>query len=96
MVLFSVVFLLFPPRKINHLYGYRTFKSMKSQQAWDFANSFFARYLLVASLAVCVLQAVLLLVLPARQVLSVSTAGLVVALFAGLFITEYKLKRRGF
>jgi uncharacterized membrane protein len=96
MVLFSVVFLLFPPRKINHLYGYRTFKSMKSQQAWDVANSFFARYLLVASLAVCVLQAILLLVLPARQVLSVSTAGLVVALFAGFFITEYKLKRRGF
>jgi uncharacterized membrane protein len=28
----------FPPQKINHLYGYRTPKSMKSQKHWDFAQ----------------------------------------------------------
>lgn len=27
-----------PPRKINHLYGYRTKASMASQERWDFAQ----------------------------------------------------------
>ena len=27
-----------PPKKINHLYGYRTRASMASQQRWDFAQ----------------------------------------------------------
>ncbi len=32
----------FPPRNINSLYGYRTGRSMKSQQAWDFAQLYSA------------------------------------------------------
>ncbi len=28
----------FLPKKINHIYGYRTKRSMKSQEAWDFAQ----------------------------------------------------------
>lgn len=28
----------YPPRKINHLYGYRTKASMSSQERWDFAQ----------------------------------------------------------
>jgi len=27
-----------PPKKINRIYGYRTKRSMKSQEAWDFAQ----------------------------------------------------------
>lgn len=29
-----------PPKKINGVYGYRTTRSMKSQEAWTFANSY--------------------------------------------------------
>jgi uncharacterized membrane protein len=36
----SVVTYLFPPKKINYLYGYRTASSMKSQQRWDFAQRY--------------------------------------------------------
>lgn len=40
----SVALLLyhFPPKKINHLYGYRTAKSMKNQERWDFAQKYSA------------------------------------------------------
>ncbi|TBX71214.1 SdpI family protein [Flavobacterium silvisoli] len=31
---------LFPPKKINYLYGYRTAASMKNQQTWDFAQKY--------------------------------------------------------
>ena len=33
----------FPPKKINHLYGYRTSNSMKSQESWGFAQEYSAK-----------------------------------------------------
>lgn len=33
----------FPPKKINHLYGYHTSNSMKSQESWDFAQEYSAK-----------------------------------------------------
>ena len=33
----------FPPKKINHLYGYRTTASMKSQESWDFTQQYSAK-----------------------------------------------------
>ena len=35
--------LIFPPKSINSLYGYRTNNSMRSQSSWDFAQRFSAR-----------------------------------------------------
>lgn len=32
----------FPPKSINHLYGYRTPASMKSQKRWDYAQRYSA------------------------------------------------------
>jgi len=33
-----------PPKEINHLYGYRTRRSMCNQEVWDFANKQNAKY----------------------------------------------------
>ena len=33
----------FPPKKVNHLYGYRTSTSMKSQESWNFAQQYSAK-----------------------------------------------------
>jgi uncharacterized membrane protein len=35
----GLVFRFRPPRKINSIYGYRTARSMASQEAWDAAHS---------------------------------------------------------
>lgn len=43
---FSIAFYFYPPKKINSLYGYRTNKSMKNEEVWRFANSFFNKTLL--------------------------------------------------
>lgn len=39
---------LYPPRKINPLYGYRMPSSMSSQEKWDAANHYAARYMIKA------------------------------------------------
>lgn len=40
MIIFGSRFLKKPPAKINGLYGYRTTKSMKNQETWDFAHRY--------------------------------------------------------
>lgn len=38
MVIFGAVFLKAPPKNVNILYGYRTKRSMASQEAWDYSH----------------------------------------------------------
>lgn len=49
LFVFSVLFYFFPPKKINAIYGYRTNKSMKNQDIWNFSNSFFSKQFLIYS-----------------------------------------------
>lgn len=36
----AIVMYVFPPKKINSLYGYRTSSSMKSEERWHFAQRY--------------------------------------------------------
>ncbi|WP_075343451.1 SdpI family protein [Tenacibaculum agarivorans] len=49
LLLLSGVFYLFPPKKINSWYGYRTPRTMENQEVWDFANTFFNKQFLLYS-----------------------------------------------
>jgi hypothetical protein len=68
---------------------------MKSQQAWDFANRFSARYMLVVALVVCLVQVITIVWLPLRQSFSVSVIFMLVALISVVPVTEWKLKKNG-
>ena len=46
----GIVFWMYPPRKINEFYGYRTTRSRKSQEAWDFAQKYSAKLMTVLGL----------------------------------------------
>ena len=50
------VLLQFPPKKINSLYGYRTARSMRSQEAWDFAQKFSAKLLMKYGVALMIVS----------------------------------------
>ncbi len=39
-ILAGFIMLKFPPKEINHLYGYRTKSSMKNQPRWSFAQKY--------------------------------------------------------
>ena len=47
LFLLSIIFWKFPPKKINNIYGYRTFKAMQNQTIWNFANTVFNKNLLI-------------------------------------------------
>lgn len=56
MLGFGVVFLRWPPKEINGVYGYRTARSMASQEAWDFAHAYCGRLWFRMGLAMVLLS----------------------------------------
>lgn len=49
-----------PPKKINSFYGYRTKRSMSSNELWQYANSFWAKLVLRLSILTLFFQIALL------------------------------------
>jgi len=49
ILLLSVVFFTYQPKKINYFLGYRTKNSLKNQKAWNYANKLASRLFLVLS-----------------------------------------------
>ncbi|MDO4321185.1 MAG: SdpI family protein [Lachnospiraceae bacterium] len=43
MILFGWIFVRRPPKEINSIYGYRTSRSSKSKESWDFAHRYFGK-----------------------------------------------------
>lgn len=58
MLLVGIGFSSHPPRTINGIYGYRTTRSMKSQEAWIFANMYCGVVWKKTGAVMCVLTAV--------------------------------------
>ena len=49
-IVVSVITHFFPPKKINPLYGYRSKRSMQSQEKWDFAQKYATRQMLIGGI----------------------------------------------
>jgi len=58
LTMVGVLFWMCPPKKINDFYGYRTTRSRKSQESWDFAQRYSAKLMMVFGLAALVAAAV--------------------------------------
>ncbi len=53
----GIVLWMYPPKKINEFYGYRTTRSRKSQEAWDFAQRYSAKLLTMFGFAALIVGA---------------------------------------
>jgi len=49
-ILAGTIMYVFPPKKINSFYGYRTASSMQSQQKWNFAQTYSAKIMMLIGL----------------------------------------------
>ena len=57
LLVIGIVFWTCPPKKINEFYGYRTTRSRKSQEAWDFAQRYSAKMMTVLGLVALIVAA---------------------------------------
>jgi uncharacterized membrane protein len=91
----GTILLKFPPKKINRIYGYRTARSMKNQQHWDFAQRYAGREMIRQGL-VMVLIGTLGFWLPLKPVVSAFLTLPVMLILFGVLIfrTETALKNK--
>ena len=83
----------FPPKKINGIYGYRTARSMKSQENWDIAQRYSSRLMLKQGLVVLAIAGLLnVLPLPEEVAAIISVALLILSVIVLFVQTEKKLK----
>ena len=95
MIIFGWLFLKKPPKTINHVYGYRTFRSMKNQHTWDFAHNTCGRIWFRAGIVLLVLVLPPMLAVLGKDV---STVGIVCSVIVGvqivvLFVTLFPVER---
>lgn len=100
-VMISVIgFFMFkrPPEKINPFYGYRTIRSMKSTEAWIFAQKYSGKLWLIMGLPMLILSAAVFLYCKANfpdqlaMIFLIILTLQVVAIAAPIPIVEHALK----
>lgn len=63
MIIIGVLWRKHYPKTINWIYGYRTFRAMKSQEVWEFAHRFSGKMMLRSGVAMMIFSAALLYML---------------------------------
>jgi uncharacterized membrane protein len=58
LIVLGFILFFFPPKKRNVIYGYRTYRSMKSEEAFHFANKLFSEYFIGVSFGTLILSVI--------------------------------------
>ena len=94
LVFFSFIYIIYQPKEVNSLYGYRTKRSMKNQNVWLTANKISAKYMFQASVGTTIFQAlVIFLGNNDPNYLLYSFSFLIIALGISIWMTEVMLNQ---
>jgi len=100
MVIFGVVFMYKPPKKINMLYGYRTKRSMKDDKSWIYAHHFLGRLWAMWGSIIFFWSIIILISIFRKPVETISwidfalIMGQIIIMLIPVFITENELKSK--
>lgn len=86
-MIFAWYYRAFPPKSINFMYGYRTWKSMRNQESWDFGNKMGAKMMFFVGMYTVLAGTVAYFISPPWS-FGISIFFLVVAVFIGIFWCE--------
>ena len=93
LLVLSFIFLYFPPKTINPLYGHRTTLSMKNQDTWNEANRRSSLMMILVSAATCILQLFgIVFHYDSGNTILTATIFLVVGLVVGILVVEKQLR----
>lgn len=99
MILFGKRFKDSPPKNINRLFGYRTSRSMKNQDTWEYAHRCFGNLWLWFGVVLLPVSVAAMLFSLGKSVDHIAWCGLAVIIIQlvpmaiPIFITEHKLKQ---
>ena len=99
MIAFGSHFLKHPPKKINGLYGYRTSRSMKNMDTWNFAHHYCGKLWRILGWLLLAVSAIMMLLTLGQDKDAVGAVGGVLSmvqiliLVGSIFPTEQALKK---
>ena len=91
LTIISWIYKVHPPKSINYLYGYRTRRSMRNQETWDFGNFIGAKMMFWVGISTFIAGVIAYFITPCWA-MGISTFFLIVAMFAGIFWCERQLR----
>lgn len=91
----SVLMKIWPPKKINHWYGYRTPLSMKNQLNWDIANTYSADLMMWAGISNLLVQALAYVLIGGEVSILISLIYYVSFILISIILVEKRLKATG-
>ena len=98
MVGFGLLLMKNPPKTINSYYGYRTRRSVRSQETWDFAHFYFGKLWLVCGLVSIPISLIPICLVLGKSEQVISMTGLIVLglqtliMLVTILLTERALK----
>lgn len=94
-IIIGLLKMLFPPKKINSLYGYRTTRSMKNIDIWNFAQKLSAKLLIALGSNLIIIGIFSLIVGLENAMIEISGLVTMIVLLVILVIyMEFTLKKR--
>jgi len=88
----------YPPKKINYVIGYRTFKSMKNEEAWKLANQYCGKLWIKIGLAMLVIAIILFTLFNIKvltyteDILAIIVIAQIMPMLLSIFAVEKKIK----
>lgn len=92
LLILAIIFKAFPPKKRNWVYGYRTHRSMKSQESWDAANKYSTELMLWVAIITTIFQIVFYFIFTPSTALLLAASIMCVLLVGMLVVVEKYLK----
>lgn len=93
ILILAIIFKAFPASKINGLYGHRTTRSMKSQEAWEASNKYAFDLMLWVAIITCIVQLVLYLTVSPTATILITSIVMCILLVGIIPLTEVYLKK---
>jgi len=92
LILVGVITMKYPPKKINHFYGYRTRRSMSNQVIWDYANALAAKMILTLGFVLLIIGIISYLITPMKSPV-ISLFALLIGIGVGMYWCETQLNK---
>lgn len=93
-IIVGIITLKFPPKKINHLYGYRTPNSMKSQSRWDVAQLYSSKLMIIIGIVLFSISMILqFTVIEFHIITAIESFCLLLGIAILFFYIENKIKK---
>jgi uncharacterized membrane protein len=89
----GLILLIFPPKKRNAIYGFRSKRSFNSQESWDFANRYSAKLMIGLGLISTAIGAVTFMLSWSKWIPMIAGTLL---LFVVFVLTEERLRKKRF